>query len=73
MPTMPFWQLLTPNYDVLVFDFRNHGRNVPVTPSNHNYAQLANDLDRVVHAVNDQLGAKQTVGIFHSMSGRAAP
>ena len=27
---LPFWQLLTPDYDVLVFDFRNHGQNLPV-------------------------------------------
>jgi pimeloyl-ACP methyl ester carboxylesterase len=69
---LPFWQLLTPNYDVLVFDFRNHGRNVPVEPSHHNYAQLARDLDRVLDAINTRLGTKPTVGIFHSMSGRTA-
>ncbi|MGA7488937.1 MAG: alpha/beta hydrolase [Xanthobacteraceae bacterium] len=69
---LPFWQLLTPNYDVLVFDFRNHGQNVPVEPSNHNYAQLARDLDRVVDAIDARLGRKPTVGIFHSMSARTA-
>src|SRR5262245_34623294 len=42
---LPFWQHLTPHYDVLVFDFRNHGQNVPVEPANHNYAQLSRDLD----------------------------
>jgi pimeloyl-ACP methyl ester carboxylesterase len=69
---LPFWQLLTPGYDVLVFDFRNHGQNIPVEPANHNYAQFARDLERVVQAVNARLGAKITVGIFHSMSGRTA-
>ena len=69
---LPFWQLLTPKYDVLVFDFRNHGQNVPVEPSNHNYAQLARDLERVLQAVETRLGKKTTVGIFHSMSGRTA-
>ena len=64
--------MLTPDYDVLVFDFRNHGQNVPVEPSNHNYAQLSRDLDRVRDAIDAQLGTKPTVGIFHSMSGRAA-
>jgi pimeloyl-ACP methyl ester carboxylesterase len=69
---LPFWQLFTPDYDVLVFDFRNHGSNVPAEPANHNYGQLARDLERIVAGVNARLGSKTTVGIFHSMSGRAA-
>src|SRR3954447_6821030 len=68
----PFWQHLTAKYDVLVFDFRNHGQNIPADPANHNYAQFARDLDRVIAAVNSRLGEKTTVGIFHSMSARAA-
>src|ERR1041385_2836653 len=68
----PYWRQLLARFDVLVFDFRNHGRNVPVTPSNHHYAQLADDLERVVRAVNAKLGAKNTAGIFHSMSARTA-
>jgi pimeloyl-ACP methyl ester carboxylesterase len=68
----PYWRQLLPNFDVLVYDFRNHGRNVPVTPSNHHYAQLARDLERIVQAVNAKLPAQKTVGIFHSMSARAA-
>src|SRR6476620_2948713 len=67
---LPFWQQLTPHYDVLVFDFRNHGQNVPVEPPNHNYAQLSRDLDRVRDAIDSRLGTKTTLGIFHSMSGR---
>lgn len=69
---LPFWQLLTPDYDVLVFDFRNHGQNLPVQPANHTYAQLSRDLERVLQAVDSRLGRKTTVGVFHSMSGRTA-
>jgi pimeloyl-ACP methyl ester carboxylesterase len=69
---LPFWQLLTPRYDVLVFDFRNHGQNTPVEPSHHNYAQLSRDLDRVLDGIESRLGKKTTVGVFHSMSARAA-
>ncbi len=68
----PYWRQLVAKFDVLVFDFRNHGRNVPVVPSNHHYVQLADDLERVVQAVNAKLGAKKTAGIFHSMSARTA-
>jgi pimeloyl-ACP methyl ester carboxylesterase len=69
---LPFWQLLAPKYDLMVFDFRNHGQNVPVEPANHHYAQFARDLERVVQAINARFGKKPTVGIFHSMSGRTA-
>jgi pimeloyl-ACP methyl ester carboxylesterase len=68
----PYWRHLLAQFDVLIYDFRNHGQNTPVTPSNHNYEQLARDLERVVQAVRERLGARKTVGIFHSMSGRTA-
>jgi pimeloyl-ACP methyl ester carboxylesterase len=68
----PYWRHLLSKFDVLVFDFRNHGQNVPVTPSNHNYAQLSRDLERVVQEVKAKLGPNKTAGIFHSMSGRTA-
>jgi pimeloyl-ACP methyl ester carboxylesterase len=69
---LPFWQQLLSKYDVLVFDFRNHGQNVPAQPANHNYPQFTRDLDRVLDAVDGRLGKKATAGIFHSMSARAA-
>lgn len=68
----PYWQHLLQNFDLLVFDFRNHGQNVPVVPSHHTYEQLVRDLERVVQDVKARLGEKPTVGIFHSMSGRTA-
>jgi pimeloyl-ACP methyl ester carboxylesterase len=68
----PYWRHLLSKFDVLVFDFRNHGQNVPVEPSNHTYEQLARDLERAVQAVRARLGPKKTAGIFHSMSARSA-
>ena len=68
----PYWRLLAGRYDLVVFDFRNHGQNVPVTPANHHYGQLAADLERVIQAVKAKLGPRKTAGIFHSMSGRTA-
>src|SRR3981081_1026693 len=62
---LPFWQLLARSYDVLVFDFRNHGQNVPVEPANHTYAQLSRDLDRVLDTIDSRLGKKTKCGHFH--------
>jgi pimeloyl-ACP methyl ester carboxylesterase len=68
----PYWQHLLAKFDLLVFDFRNHGQNVPAVPSNHTYEQLSRDLERVVQEVRSKLGQRPTVGLFHSMSGRTA-
>ena len=68
----PYWQHLLAQFDVMVFDFRNHGQNVPVQPPHHTYAQLTRDLERVVQAVKSRFGERPTAGIFHSMSGRTA-
>jgi pimeloyl-ACP methyl ester carboxylesterase len=69
---VPFWQHFVADFDVLAFDFRNHGQNIPVEPSHHHYAQLARDLARVVQSVVARFGPKKTGGIFHSMSARTA-
>ena len=69
---LPYWQHLLADFDLLVFDFRNHGQNVPVAPSRHTYEQLVRDLERVLQDVNARLGRKPTAGLFHSMSGRTA-
>jgi pimeloyl-ACP methyl ester carboxylesterase len=68
----PYWQLFLDRFDVVIFDFRNHGQNSPVEPANHTYGQLSQDLERVVQAVRSELGVQRTVGIFHSMSARTA-
>ena len=66
---LPFWQQLTPHYDVLVFDFRNHGQNVPVEPSNHNYAQLSRDLDRVCDAIDSGSARRPRSAFFTPCRG----
>jgi len=68
----PYWQQLLHKFDVLVFDFRNHGQNVPAVPPHHTYEQLARDLERVVQETNSRLGVRPTAGLFHSMSARTA-
>ena len=68
----PYWRHFLDRFDLVVFDFRNHGQNVPVEPSNHTYPQLTRDLERAIQEVRSRLGQKQTIGIFHSMSARTA-
>ncbi len=69
---LPYWQHFLDRFDLIIFDFRNHGENEPAMPANHTYAQLSRDLERVYQHVTAKLGNSRTAGIFHSMSGRTA-
>lgn len=70
----PFWGPLCDQFDLTVFDFRNHGLNPTALSglAGHNYAQMTLDLDHVFKNVNYQFGRKANIGVFHSMSGRTA-
>ncbi len=68
----PFWGPLQRDFELVVFDFRNHGRNLPSDPAHHSYGQMARDLDRVLDGVDRAWGRRRNVGVFHSMSARTA-
>ena len=68
----PYWRHFLAQFDLIAFDFRNHGQNVPVPPPHHTYEQLTLDLERVMQAIKAEFGDRPTAGIFHSMSGRTA-
>jgi pimeloyl-ACP methyl ester carboxylesterase len=67
-----FWEPLLETFDVVLFDMRNHGRNEPCGANGHHYKQLAIDIGTVFHGVDQRLGHRKSVGVFHSMSARAA-
>ncbi len=69
---LPFWGPLATRFELIIFDFRNHGHNPPSAAANHNYPQMSRDLERILDDVTTRLGPKTTIGAFHSMSGRAA-
>lgn len=70
----PFWGPLAERFEVVAFDMRNHGQNPRAASGRdgHTYAQMALDLERIVRAVTARLGPRTSVGVFHSMSARAA-
>lgn len=64
-----FWTHLLPDAEVVVFDFRNHGRNSTAPRlSENNWVRFVKDFDEVLHLIESQFGRKQTFGAFHSMS-----
>jgi len=68
----PFWNLLRDRYDLILFDFRNHGRNPLHGGSGHNMVHFVSDLESVVTGVGHEFGPKRLAGIFHSLSGLTA-
>lgn len=64
----PFWSLLTDDFDLIVYDMRNHGWNAVGGLENHSVPTLVSDHDRVLEEIGRQFGQKPQVGVFHSLS-----
>lgn len=75
-----FWERLCQNFDVVLFDMRNHGRNalhdlnagIKIDPAQHNWPRMTQDMAEIRSAIDHEFGAKRVTGVFHSMSAVAA-
>lgn len=67
----PYWDLLRPDFEIVVFDFRNCGHN-PVHDGDHSYERFLKDLTVVYAAIDEAFGRKPQIGAFHSMSARTS-
>ena len=68
----PFWRLMLDRFDLVLFDFRNCGRNPFHAATPHDYRRFARDNAAVHKAIAREWGEKTTTGAFHSMSAVAA-
>ena len=64
----PFWSLLADEFDLIVYDLRNHGWNELSALENHNVPSLVSDHDAILKAIDQEYGEKPQVGVFHSVS-----
>ncbi len=64
----PFWSLLTDDFDLILYDLRNHGWNGVTTIERHNVPTFVDDHDQVIEAIDSHFGDKPKVGVFHSLS-----
>ena len=64
----PFWSLLEGDFDLVVYDLRNHGWNTAGARSRHNIPVMIRDHDTVLESIGRHYGEKPTIGIFHSVS-----
>jgi pimeloyl-ACP methyl ester carboxylesterase len=69
---LPFWSLLAPRYDLVLFDMRNHGQNPPHGAAGHDWPHFARDIGAIRAGIARAFGAKPTTGVFHSLSAIAA-
>lgn len=64
----PFWTLLTEDFDLVLYDLRNHGWNSVSSLHNHTLPTMIRDHDKIVEAIDRHFGDKPKVGVFHSIS-----
>ena len=64
----PFWSLLADDFDLIIYDLRNHGWNAVSPLHNHNVPSFVSDHDRILEAVDRHYGEKPRVGVFHSIA-----
>lgn len=64
----PFWSLLAEDFDLFIYDLRNHGWN-PLGPQRgHNLPSFVDDHDRILEVIDEEYGEKPKTGVFHSIS-----
>ena len=64
----PFWSHLTNDFDLVVYDLRNHGWNSVSSLHDHSVPTLVLDHDHIMAAIDRHYGNKPKVGVFHSVS-----
>lgn len=64
----PFWRRLLKDFDVFVYDQRNHGWNPRHEKSSHTQGQMADDMEAILRATEARFGRRKTAGAFHSLS-----
>ena len=64
----PFWSLLAGDFELMVYDLRNHGWNQVGRRREHNIPTLIHDHDLILEGIDRHYGSKPTVGVYHSLS-----
>ena len=64
----PFWSLLADDFELIVYDLRNHGWNKVGSRKWHNIPMMIYDHELILENIAQHFGSKRTVGVFHSLS-----
>ncbi len=68
----PFWSLLERDFELFVYDLRNHGWNALGDEEDHNVYSFVADLEVILTSIEAEFGAKPLIGVFHSLSALIA-
>lgn len=68
----PFWSLLADRFDLVLYDFRNHGWNPVGERRAHNIPTFVRDNRSIAAAIDRYFGERPKIGVFHSMSAVTA-
>ncbi len=68
----PLWSRLIEQFDLFLYDLRNHGRNPVGYLGGHDVPHFVSDLGNVVSAIGARYGRKPLIGLFHSLSAAVA-
>ncbi|MDE0022832.1 MAG: alpha/beta hydrolase [Spirochaetaceae bacterium] len=68
----PFWSLLTDEFDLILYDLRNHGWNTVGPRARHNIPTLIHDHEHILEEIDRHFGDKPKVGVYHSVSALIA-
>jgi len=63
-----FWRSLLADFEVVVFDFRGHGRSQAGAAAAHHWTQFEADMQALCDALAAQGDARPLLGVFHSLS-----
>ena len=64
----PFWSLLLDDFDVVIYDLRNHGWNAVSAREKHNVPTFVSDHDIILEAIDRNYGKKPKIGVYHSIA-----
>ncbi|MBK19934.1 MAG: hypothetical protein CMM52_13970 [Rhodospirillaceae bacterium] len=65
----PFWKFLLDDYELVLYDQRNHGHNPRHDDiAHHDVSYFVSDMDAVIDGAASKFGSKPTAGLFHSIS-----
>ena len=68
----PFWSRLADDFDLVIYDLRNHGWNTVGALKNHHMSALVRDHNCILAAIDEHYGKKPKIGVFHSISALVA-
>ena len=64
----PFWSLLLDDFDLVIYDLRNHGWNAVSAREKHNVPTFVSDHDIILEAIDRNYGKKPKIGVYHSIA-----